>query len=100
MWMMDASLARVWTELTGRVGGPLTFRFVVQPVVAAVLGIRAGRKDAAHAERQTGFAGAMRDIGRLWVFAFAIDVGYQAIELRAFYPLQSLLVSVLLALVP
>ena len=97
---METQLARVWEQLAGRVGGPLTFRFVVQPAVAAFIGIRAGMKDVARVQRQTGFAGGLKDIGRLWVFAFVLDAVYQVSVLRWFHPLQSLLVSVLLALVP
>ena len=97
---MDVYLTRVWEELAGRVGGPFTLRFVVQPIVAVVLGIRAGRRDAARARRQTGYAGAITDVGRLWVLAFAMDGVYHAVVLRAFHPLQSFVVSVLLALVP
>ena len=42
----------------------------------------------------------MKDVGRMWAVAFALDGVYQAIVLHWFYPLQSLLMSVLLALVP
>jgi hypothetical protein len=35
-------LTEIWTMLIGRADGPLTFRFVFQPAVAAILAIRAG----------------------------------------------------------
>ena len=98
--MMETYFTRFLEQLAGRVGGPMTFRFVVQPAVAVFLGIRAGLRDAAASQRPTGFAGSMKDVGRLWAFAFALDAVYQVFVLHAFHPLQSLLVSVLLALGP
>jgi hypothetical protein len=98
--VIEMHVARFLDQMAGRIGGPMTFRFVVQPAVAAFLGIRAGLKDAAAPQRPAGFAGSMKDVGRLWTFAFALDAIYQVFVLRAFYPLQSLLVSVLLALGP
>ena len=43
---MDDLLARVWENLVGRVGGPMTFRLILQPTMAVFLAIRAGLKDA------------------------------------------------------
>jgi len=42
---VEAKLARAWANLSGRIGGPLTFRLIVQPTVAAIFAIRAGVKD-------------------------------------------------------
>jgi hypothetical protein len=39
-------LAQVWGMLIGRWDGPLALRFLLQPTVAVVLGIRAGFRDA------------------------------------------------------
>ena len=41
-------LARSWDMLIGRADGPMTFRLIFQPAVAAILAIRAGLKDAQH----------------------------------------------------
>lgn len=38
--------ARHWDMLLGRSQGPLSARLIIQPLVAATLGIRAGLKDA------------------------------------------------------
>jgi hypothetical protein len=43
---MDQFLTRVWEDLLGRTEGPLTLRLLLQPVVSAILAIRAGLKDA------------------------------------------------------
>jgi hypothetical protein len=39
-------LRRIWEMHVGRAYGPLSFRFITQPVVAAALAIRAGLQDA------------------------------------------------------
>jgi len=43
---MEDYFGQVWSMLIGRETGPLAFRFIVQPLVATVLGVRAGLKDA------------------------------------------------------
>ena len=43
---MKDLLARVWTNVVGRVGGPMTFRIILQPTMATLLALRAGLKDA------------------------------------------------------
>ena len=42
----ESYLGQAWDMLMGRGSGPLGFRFVIQPLVATALGIRAGLKDA------------------------------------------------------
>ena len=39
-------VAQYFAELFGRTDGPLTFRLVLQPLVATFLGVRAGIRDA------------------------------------------------------
>jgi len=39
-------LTRVVGNLIGRVGGPMKFRLIIQPLVATVFAVRAGLKDA------------------------------------------------------
>ena len=43
---LEDLLTRILENLGGRIGGPMTFRFVLQPLVASVLAIRAGLRDA------------------------------------------------------
>jgi hypothetical protein len=43
---MEDMISRDWEDLVGRVGGPLTFRLVIQPTVPVILAIRAGLEDA------------------------------------------------------
>jgi hypothetical protein len=44
--MLEEALARGRENLVGRWGGPMSFRFLIQPAVAIFFAIRAGLKDA------------------------------------------------------
>ena len=37
---------RVWQDLADRPGGPMTFRFILQPAMAALVALRDGVEDA------------------------------------------------------
>jgi hypothetical protein len=106
-------LTRAWDQLIGRLSGPLPFRFVLQPLVAAALAIGAGLRDARagrppflwtvladRREWRATLRSGWRDIGMVFVVAVALDALYQVAVLRFFYPLQTLIVACLLALVP
>ena len=106
-------LARAWEQLAGRIEGPFAFRFVFQPLFAAILAIRAGVADAQdqrtpylwsvlsnRAERPQLIREGLRDLTRVLVFAIVLDVTYQVIVFRWVYPLQSVLVAIVLAIVP
>jgi hypothetical protein len=43
---MDELIARGWEGLMARIGGPMTFRLILQPLMATLLAVRAGLKDA------------------------------------------------------
>ena len=106
-------LARAWEQLAGRIEGPFAFRFVFQPLVAAILAIRAGVADAQDQRapylwsvlsdplaRPQLLRDGFKDVTRVFVFAIVLDVIYQLIVFGWVYPLQSLLVAVVLAIVP
>lgn len=106
-------LARVWEQLAGRLEGPFVFRFVLQPLVASILAIRAGVADAQDhrapylwtvlsdpVERRQLIRDGWKDVTRVFVFGIVMDVLYQLIVFRWVYPLQSLLVATVLAIVP
>jgi hypothetical protein len=110
---MDDTLSRVWNELAARFAGPLSFRFVMQPVVAATMAVLAGRRDAdAHAipflwriltvarQRRETLLSGWRDVGRLFAFALVLDGIYQVVVLGAFRLLPALFVATLLGVIP
>ena len=41
-------VTRIWHNLLDRPGGPFVFRFVLQPVMAALAALRDGLQDATH----------------------------------------------------
>jgi hypothetical protein len=104
---------RGYEQLHGRLSGPMQFRLWIQPIMAALLAIRAGVRDAREgkpaflwalitisAERRERWRSAWKDIRRVFFFAIAIDAIYQIIELRAFYIVQAIIVAFVLAIVP
>jgi len=106
-------LIRVWTNLVERPSGPLAFRFLLQPTMAAVLAIRDGVRDArsetaAYLWRvvfDSGNRAALLREGlkatcKIIILAAVLDVGYQAILLKKFYPGEALIVAVTLGFVP
>ena len=110
---MVESFSRALNQLLDRTAGPFQLRFILQPIVAAALAIRAGLKDAkAHrpaylwtifsqtSERLTLIEEGWKDIGRVFVVAFVVDAIYQLIVFRWFYPVQSLIVAFALSIVP
>lgn len=105
--------ARVWEQLAGRIEGPFAFRFLFQPLMAAIMAIRAGVADAQDQrapylwsvlsnplERPQLLREGLKDVRRVFVFAIVLDMVYQLIVFRWVYPLQSLVVAFLLAIVP
>src|SRR6186997_2793771 len=106
-------LARAWEQLAGRIEGPFACRFVFQPLFAAILAIRAGVADAQDQrapylwsvlanplERRQLLREGFKDVTRVFVFAIVLDVIYQLVMFHWVYPIQSLLVAVVLAIVP
>src|SRR5215212_2878043 len=110
---MRDMLLRALLNVTDRVGGPMTFRIILQPLMAALLALRAGWKDA-HTGRPPYFWTILTDPGqrndmlregwksvaRVFVLAIVMDVIYQLIVLQWVYPLELILVAILLAAVP
>ena len=110
---MRDMLIRALMNITDRVGGPMTFRIILQPLMASLLAVRAGLKDA-----QTGRppyfwtivtdpnqrAGLLHEgwksVARVFVLAIIMDVIYQLIVVRWVYPLELILVAILLAVIP
>ena len=100
-------------DFIGRFDGPLHFRLIVQPLVACLLAIKHGAEDAREARPAYGWVvltdGAHRrylleegwkDISKVFILAYALDVIYQLVEWHRIKPLQALLTAILLAAVP
>lgn len=110
---MHEWLSNAWNELVGRQSGPLHLRLLLQPVVATVLAVRAGRLDLRRGRSrnlrpmrphprkwQQSLLEAWRDVGTLFLVGLALDLTYQVIALHAFRISHALIVAVVLAVVP
>lgn len=104
---------RIWQDLHDRPGGPMMFRFMLQPVMATIAAFHDGLKDAAtgrspylwtvltnQAERSARLSEGLISTGRVILLALGMDVIYQYVALKSFYPGEAVIVAVLLAFVP
>src|SRR4051812_39133884 len=93
--MIDDVLARGWDQLVGRLSGPLSLRFLLQPIVATTLAVRAGLRDARDRRppflwlvrhdavgRRALLVAAWRDIAKLFTIAAVLDTLYQVMVLQ------------------
>lgn len=110
---MDDTVLRVVHDIYARLDGPLHFRFFLQPAMAIFLAIRDGLKDGREGtppffwslftdpgHRRELMRDGWKSISKVFIIAVLLDVVYQIIVVRWFYPFETLLVAVLLALVP
>jgi hypothetical protein len=114
MWhtFFEPSL-RIWDDITSGRHAPLSFRFILQPLVAAFFAYRAGKKDA-QAGRPFYFWALVHDpahrrdliregwqhVGKVFIVAIVMDAIYQFIAMRWVYPFEALMVAVILAVLP
>ena len=110
---MDHLWMRVATQLAARVTGPMKFRLVLQPAMAAFFAIRSGLADAKagrpayfwslvsnSAERDAMIKDGWKNISRVFILALVLDFIYQAIELHFVYVGEAVIVAFVLAIVP
>lgn len=107
------SFADVWREIAERPDGPLAFRFYVQPIMAILFAVRDGVRDARTGQpaylwslftdaagRRERLRHGWHSVGRIFLFAIAMDVVYQLVALRGLRPVAGVVIAALLALVP
>jgi hypothetical protein len=110
---MRDMLLRALLNITDRVGGPMTFRIILQPLMASLLAFRAGWKDAQTGrppyfwtiltdpgQRTDLLREGWKSVARVFVLAIVMDVIYQLIVLQWIYPLELILIAIVLAVVP
>jgi hypothetical protein len=104
---------RFWHDLVERPDAPMRFRFLLQPLMAALAAIHDGREDA-RAGRSPYFITVLRNpqqrvgllreglnaTARIILLGLVMDVIYQFIVLKTFYPNEALVIALLLAFVP
>jgi hypothetical protein len=110
---MEEIWHRYIDSLFARLDGPLHFRIIMQPAMAAILAVIDGVKDArlgkpayfwevvtSPEHRRELIEGAWKRIGKIFILAVILDVVYQLIVTHWVYPGETLTVAIVLAVVP
>ena len=110
---MGNFFANYLSDYIARLDGPLHFRFIMQPLMAILLAVRDGTRDAGEgrsaylwtllsdpAQRRYLLADGWKGISRIFILAYLLDVIYTVIEWHRLKPLESLLTAVILAVIP
>lgn len=96
-----------------RMAGPMSFRFLMQPLMAIFFAIRDGRKDAREGRppyfwalftdpenRLEMLKSGWKSIGKVFIIAVILDIVFQFIAFHGFRPGAGIIAGVILALVP
>jgi hypothetical protein len=107
------TIERFWRDLVERPDGPMRFRFILQPSMATIAAVRDGVMDArtgrspyivallrSPSERIGLLNEGLNATARILVLGLVMDVVYQLVALKMFYPAEALVVALLLAFVP
>jgi hypothetical protein len=106
-------IQRIWENILARPGGPMTFRFILQPAMAALAALHDCIKDArtgrspyfwtlltSPANRRDRLYEGLISTARIILLGLVMDAIYQVIVLKTFYPVESVIVALALAFVP
>ena len=110
---MDDILTRFWNDLVGRLTGPMTFRLILQPVMATLFATLDGIKDAragrppyfwtifTHPDERARLVneGAAR-VRRVLVLGVVMDMIYQLMVSHGIYLFELVTVVLVLAFLP
>jgi hypothetical protein len=104
---------RFWSDIFSRASGPMTFRFYLQPTMALIAALHDGIRDARFGHKAffwtaagdpTTQHGRLREgvesTARIVLLGLSMDVIYQHKVLHTFYPVEAVLMAILLAVVP
>jgi hypothetical protein len=110
---MQETFTRIVHDVFGRLDGPLHFRIFLQPTMAIIFAIRDGLKDARQSRppyfwalfteptlRRDLLHDGWKSVSKIFILAVVLDTIYQLIVFHWFYPFETLLVAVVLALIP
>jgi hypothetical protein len=104
---------RIWHDLVARPDARMRFRFILQPLMVAIVAIRDGLNDARTGsspyfwtmlsdprERTRRLNEGLNATARIILLGLLMDAIYQGIVLRRFYPAEAVIVALLFAFVP
>lgn len=107
------TMQRLWTDLVARPDAPMRFRFILQPLMAAIVATLDGVRDARTGrapyfwtvlskpqERVGLLREALNATARIILLGIVMDLIYQALVLKQFYPGEAIIVALLVAFVP
>ena len=110
---MESFWTQFYTQILDRSVGPMAFRILIQPAMAAFFAIRSGITDAKAGrplyfwamltdaeERRSMMKDGWKDVGKVFIAAIVIDVIYELKVLHAIRPLQAIVVALILAILP
>lgn len=111
--------SRVWENLWERTQGPMNLRFYLQPAMAIFFALRAALRDVKQKRvpylwrfatsdgyRREIAQEGWKDFGKVFIIAIILDIVYQLVVIfslktkSSFYPLESIIVALLLAFIP
>ena len=105
--------ARIWHNMLERPAGPMTFRFILQPIMATIAAFYDGVADAragrtaylwAILTRPEERGGRLHEglvaTARVLLLGLCMDLIYQFIVFDTFHPAEAVIIAVLLAFVP
>jgi hypothetical protein len=109
----SAVIERIWRNLFERSSGPLSFRFILQPSMAAIAAIHDGFKTVRTGHGSYSWTVArnpdkrvallregLNTTARIILLGLAMDLIYQLMVFDTFHPVEALIIAVLLAFVP
>ena len=104
---------RLWQNLLERPSGPMTFRFILQPIMVSIVAWRDGVRDARAGRypylwtiltNRAKAGGRLQEgviaTARILLLGLVMDVIYQAIVFETFHPGEAGIIAILLAFVP
>ena len=107
------ALRRFWHDLVERPDEPMRFRFILQPLMAAIAAILDGLKDARTGrspyfwtllrnprERIERLNEGLNATARIILLGLVMDAIYQVLVLGQFYPAEAVIVALLFAFIP
>ncbi|MCJ7500905.1 hypothetical protein MUP29_11690 [bacterium] len=110
---MEETLTRIVENLIGRIHGPLTFRLILQPLMATIYATLDGRRDAREGKppyfwalftdaehRRDMLKEGWKSVSKVFILAILIDGIYQFMVFQWFYPGEALILALILAIVP
>ncbi|HVY73235.1 MAG TPA: hypothetical protein VG890_00305 [Puia sp.] len=116
---MSEIITRFFSNLLERTEGPMHFRFLLQPTMSLIFAVIVGIRDAKKGvspylwrmvsepgKRKKIMREAWKDVGKIFILALALDIIYQLLVIfkhkteERFYPLESIVVALALAIIP